>query len=151
MPDETYICGGCHDEKPWDECQPCHTDEGRMVLCQDCRDDRGDEPVYADGGVISEMAEQAARATQEQLEKELIGAWRAGYDWLHLYKELPGAFVHKPLSESVTLTYRVLPTDSPRPPRPDELHYIRSYDLRDVERPMVELARHERTVGDSDE
>lgn len=50
MPDETYLCEGCDDEKPWNDCQPCRTDEGRMVLCSDCREKRGVEPVYTDGG-----------------------------------------------------------------------------------------------------
>ncbi|MFW6435708.1 MAG: hypothetical protein ACOCY1_04935, partial [Halovenus sp.] len=47
----TWLCDGCDEPKPTDECWPCNTADGRLVLCPACRDERGVEPItLPDGG-----------------------------------------------------------------------------------------------------
>jgi len=41
-----------------EDCWPCNTDDGRLVLCPDCRDERSVEPItLTDGGVMSSARE----------------------------------------------------------------------------------------------
>jgi len=44
-----YLCDGCNDDQyPASKCWPCHTNNGRQVLCPDCRDQEGVEPILLD-------------------------------------------------------------------------------------------------------
>ena len=74
------------------------------------------------------VIEQAVREITERLEYELRGAWRVGYDYVHIYDEPPSP----PESGSFALRQYVLPTDLERPPRPPELIYRYTYDLNSV-------------------
>ena len=78
---------------------------------------------------------KAAEAHTEYLEKELRGAWRAGYDYLHVYSK------PKTSIEELSLVTYVLPSND-APPRPPSLTYDVTYDLAsvpdDVIRKMIE-------------
>jgi len=54
-----YLCDGCNDDQhPAEDCWPCNTDDGRLVLCPDYRDERSVEPItLTDGGVMSSARE----------------------------------------------------------------------------------------------
>lgn len=58
---ETWLCDGCDEPKPTDECWPCTTDDGQIVLCPDCRDERGVDPILPDGGQSAGVTEQIRR------------------------------------------------------------------------------------------
>jgi len=87
---------------------------------------------------LSDAVESAGRAVQERLEWELRGAWRAGYDWLHVYEPVRELARNAPGDFSVT--FRVLPSHSKTRPSPDELRYLHSYDLRGVSAGEVRAA-----------
>lgn len=77
--------------------------------------------------------DDAVEALHERLEKELLGAWRAGYDYLHVYNDHgTEPLGREGLSERYTINQYVLPGHSERPVRPDSLAYAYTYDLSDV-------------------
>lgn len=71
------------------------------------------------------VMERATRAMAERLDYELRGAWRAGYDYVHVYDEPPSP----PESGTFALRRYVLPTDEERPPRPSSLIYRYTYNI----------------------
>jgi len=77
---------------------------------------------------LSNAVDDAAAAVAERMEKELHGAWRAGYDYLHVYREA-GGLTTQELSEQVSITQYVLPSNNEHPIRPDELAYEYTYDI----------------------
>ena len=78
--------------------------------------------------ILTEAAEQLAQATTKRLEYELLGAWRSGYNYLHIYEPSPGQVAHRPMG-SIDVTQYVLPSNSKRRPDPTELRYVTTYDL----------------------
>jgi len=50
-----------------------------------------------------ELIRDAAEEMQERIEYELRGAWRAGYDYVHIYREHHN-LAKSPLSEQVMLS-----------------------------------------------
>ena len=78
--------------------------------------------------IVTDAADRAAKAFAERIEQELRGAWRAGYDYVHVYDELPSG---EP-GETFTLRQYVLPSNGEQPPRPPELQYRHTYDLTSV-------------------
>ena len=82
--------------------------------------------------LITDAHEKVMKAIHERLEKELRGAWRAGYDYVHVYAEPPGKALAQPLDESVTFTQYILPTNQKIPPQPETRYYRYTYDLTSV-------------------
>jgi hypothetical protein len=83
---------------------------------------------------LDSIASDVAIAHAERLEYELRGAWRAGYDYVHVYQESP---TPRPLaSESLEgwspPTRYVLPSDRQGRPDPNGLDYQHTYDLTSV-------------------
>lgn len=78
----------------------------------------------------TDMAAKASRSMKEQLEYELRGAWRAGYNYLHVYRDLPSRDDVGRMSW--TITQRVFPAYSEKPPEPDGVEYAYTYDVTDV-------------------
>jgi len=77
-----------------------------------------------------EATRTATRALAERLEYELRGAWRAGYDYLHVYDDhgepTPTA------SEYFTVRQYVLPSTRAEPPMPSDRRYLYTYDIGSV-------------------
>jgi hypothetical protein len=76
----------------------------------------------------SQTLKKARDAIAEQLEKELRGAWRAGYSYVHIYSPTLGDFDS---DATVTIKKGALPSDSKEPPRrcTGEWVYRYSYDI----------------------
>lgn len=78
--------------------------------------------------IVTDAVDRAVEAFADRLETELRGAWRAGYNYVHVYDELPSG---EP-GETFTLQQYVLPTDVEQPPHPPQLQYRYTYDLSSV-------------------
>lgn len=74
------------------------------------------------------VIKQTTREMAEQLDYELRGAWRAGYDYVHVYDEPPSP----PDSGTFTLRQYVLPTNAEQPPNPVGPIYRYTYDIGSV-------------------
>jgi len=98
---------------------------------------------------------EAARAIDDRLETELLGAWRAGYNWLHVYQplETANAAGAQDLTETITLGLIVYPTHHKRAPEavPTEYRYVQSYDLRSVSTTEMRAAMRDSVEGATDE
>lgn len=80
---------------------------------------------------LDTIAGDVAEKLNERLEKELLGAWRAGYELLHVYEE-PQHFTYEP-PEAWTISQYVLPAMKRwHRPEPPGLRYKYSYDLTSV-------------------
>lgn len=88
---------------------------------------------------IEKAASEATRKLHERLEKEILGAWRADYDYLHVYNthDIEGG------TERFAVSQAVYPSDcaSP-PPRLGEYHYKHSYELAGLTPEEVHESRH---------
>lgn len=70
----------------------------------------------------------------QRLEYELRGAWMAGFDYVHIYRETeepigPGT----ELSQALTFRRWVFPTNLRNPPDPPEREYEHTYDLAEAD------------------
>ena len=79
--------------------------------------------------MIQEATTRVAEAFAERLEYELRGAWRAGYDYVHVYDEDPAKRLSRELGDSFSVSQYVLPSNQKIPPRPDTRRYRHTYDL----------------------
>lgn len=75
----------------------------------------------------------------ERLEYEVLGAWRAGYSFLHVYH-----YDSTASAGSLIMRYYVIPSDSEKPPSATDGYRPETFDLRVIDRDMVR--RH---YGDS--
>lgn len=84
---------------------------------------------------ISDMVGKFTEEFAEQMAYELRGAWRAGYDYLHVY-DAPGPagpWDDTELKERLTVRQYVYPSHKGAPrPSPDALVYRYTYDLTSV-------------------
>jgi len=81
--------------------------------------------------VVRGALESAAEAYAQRMEYELRGAWRAGYDYVHVYEKEP-APAPENLSQNLTVREYVLPTHGPARPDPPGCRYRFTYDLASV-------------------
>ena len=79
--------------------------------------------VTEDSFLSTEAAEEAVRERLEHEEMELRGAWRAGYDYVHVFKYGP-----RPIAPRL-----FVPTNDPIPSDRDNHVYIHSYVLEDAD------------------
>jgi hypothetical protein len=84
-------------------------------------------------GITTEASERVAQAMNERLEKEVIGAWRAGYEYLHVHHPIQTTN-YEPISK-FTVRYKVLPSNQPAAD-PDGT-YSYSFDLSDLNPELV--------------
>lgn len=84
----------------------------------------------------TEAIETATRAINKRLDREVIAAWRAGYDYLH-FIDTPNAENWDPTHLAFNYTYRVIPSDKPRYAVEYGGH-AETYDLRGLDRKTVE-------------
>lgn len=78
--------------------------------------------------LLTTYTNHAARELNQRLEYELRGAWRAGYDYLHLYDGTqlsidPDSDGTDPPRQRFTIGWAVIPSTHPRPPR----HQVGNY------------------------
>jgi len=83
-------------------------------------------------GIASDAIRDATREITKRLDYELRGAWRAGYDYVHVYADPPGFRRHTDLSEQFAVTQYILPSNQEQPPRPETRQYRYTYDLASV-------------------
>jgi len=86
---------------------------------------------------VSEVAKELAK----KLDYELRAAWRLGYNYVHVYDDIP---LHSPTesggTEQFTVSFRTFKAYSKEPIRPDGLVYRETYDLTDVSDAEVRAA-----------
>lgn len=72
----------------------------------------------------TDIIDEIAKASVEQLEYEILGAWRAGYDYLHVCE--------RPNTHSFGYKRRVKPSNREKPPRTYRKRSwsVETYDLR---------------------
>jgi len=82
---------------------------------------------------VTDAVRSAVKAQTERLERELRGAWRAGYDYVHVYNPVaPGSVSSEPL-EALTLKMVVHPSNRERPVLLDVYRYSYTYDLTNAD------------------
>lgn len=90
-------------------------------------------------GHTTDALDELLDAYNDRLEKELRGAWRAGYNYLHVYAKRAPTDVP---SDMYSIRNAVLPTDVERLPEPEGWVYEHTYDIGgvpdDVVRRMLE-------------
>ena len=79
---------------------------------------------------LTDVVERMTRAYTERLEREILGAWRAGYDYLHVYRGEPLPDSGRPMGHKISRY--VLPTDEKHPPKPDRYVYEHTYCIGDT-------------------
>lgn len=79
-----------------------------------------------DTDILTDATREASLELAERLEYELKGAWRADYDYVHLYTKIvdpdPGGD-----TDEITLRQAVLPSDREEPPNPPGYRYAHTY------------------------
>lgn len=82
--------------------------------------------IQATNDRLNEMIETKARRHNEWIEREVLGAWMAGYDYLHHAK--------RPVHHSAGAKERCYPSNSEKPKRVHRRYgsswTVRTYDLR---------------------
>jgi hypothetical protein len=102
---------------------------------------------------FNDVLRKQTRAYSERMEKELHGAWRAGYDYAHVYNHLHIADPTR--MDPYTVRQYVLPSNTQAPPKttPD-MDYSYTYDLTEVPDHVIraaikgELEKYERINTD---
>jgi len=85
---------------------------------------------------LGDLSAEVTKEFNERLEYEILGAWRAGYDFLHVYEE--DTLSTQPLGtvdmveDALTFSQYVLPSNNEHPIRPDGVAYAYTYDLTSV-------------------
>lgn len=81
--------------------------------------------------VLTHVVDDLVRASAEREEYMLYGAWRAGYDYVHVHN--PTAPMHTDGGgEYVTVSRKLIPSNAPKPHRPAGYVYAFTYDLTDL-------------------
>jgi len=84
---------------------------------------------------LESLVTDAADAWHERLEKELFGAWRAGYDYLHIYADEPEPLGREPLANATVLGTRyVIPSRNREPMLRDHsgIQYLHTYNFETI-------------------
>lgn len=88
--------------------------------------------------MMDDTIQDAITEMSAQMDYELRGAWRAGYNWLHVYDK-PADRTIADTDERMLfrLSMYVHPSYQKEPPQPDDLVYRYSYELNDLSRELV--------------
>lgn len=81
--------------------------------------------------LLDDVQRRVTNAHAERLDYHLRGAWRAGYDYVHIYDPIPGA---------LGVTMYVYPSHEPSRPDPPDLRYRHTYDLTSVPDDVIRRA-----------
>lgn len=91
--------------------------------------------------IAGNLTERLSQQYAERRDRELHGAWRAGYDYLHVYQEpATHSLAREPLAESFTMSHYVLPSNNQHPTTPDSLEYHHTYDIGSVPDHVIRAA-----------
>jgi hypothetical protein len=82
--------------------------------------------------IVTDAAHEMMLGLAERMEYELRAAWRAGYDYVHVYGDGPGDIRSVELDEQFSVTQYILPSNQKQPPRPQTREYRYTYDLTSV-------------------
>ena len=122
-------------------------------------DEYGLEPVVSESDVemwkqsVAEATQRAAldmsstreltRRVMERLERELEGAWRAGFDFLYVvtHNEIVGW--DDPSREAFTVKQSYIPSNRPDRHPPNPMDVMKRYDLRNVSYAEIQDAKGE--------
>lgn len=86
--------------------------------------------------LTTEKLDSVVDTFAERIDRELRAAWRADYEYVHVYTTL----THAP-TDTPAPNIRLLPSESAARPDPADLRYVYSYDLSSVDAERVrELA-----------
>ena len=77
----------------------------------------------------SDAMETVMDAVAERMEKELYGAWRAGFKYVHVYQMLDYGGLRL---ETFSVKQAVVPSHTENPPKHPSAQYLHTYDLTDV-------------------
>lgn len=92
----------------------------------DMDDRHGDE-------VLQSATREASREMARQLEYELLGAWRAGYDYVHHYIDMTYVSGGDAFEFRMRFRQYVLPSNTTERPSPDGKRYVDTYVLKGVD------------------
>lgn len=92
--------------------------------------------------LVSDAVEETTNAVAERLDYHLRGAWRAGYEYVHIFHPVPEleGVMNADREDYFTTTIGVLPSNLEKPPQPDGYRYQYSYDLSDVDDEAIRAA-----------
>lgn len=82
--------------------------------------------------LVLDIAEDFAREVRRKMEYEVRAAWRAGYDYVHVYEDA-GMQLSGSIEEDFTFRQYILPANEIecRPNPPDKIYRF-SYDLNSI-------------------
>lgn len=84
---------------------------------------------------VESVVTDAVDAWHDRLETELFGAWRAGYDYLHIYADEPQPLGREPLENATVFGGRyVVPSRNREPTLRDHsgIQYLHTYDFETI-------------------
>lgn len=83
----------------------------------------------------SSAIEEIARSMSERLDKEIVGAWRAGYDYLHVYDNVGqmGTYEDQVPMGGFMVKKGVLPSNTKKAISTGDWVYRYTYELNDEE------------------
>lgn len=104
---------------------------------------------HIDTDRLDELLEAIISGYQERLERELIGAWMAGYDYLDVAQDHHHASTQAGGTVMQPMRYAFIPRTDPAPDAPviTENYRVERYDLRVLDR---ETADHYRPFWGDD-
>lgn len=87
-------------------------------------------PLSDTAGLFEDATEAYIEAYQRKLDRHLRGAWRAGYDYLHIYTEGQAYELSREVDASpFKMDTVVFPSNTKRRPNPDGYRYMHTYDI----------------------
>lgn len=79
------------------------------------------------------MGDSIIRNIRENIERDIHGAWRAGYDFLHIYRSKIHCGKHDMELEDTILKIYTYPSNRKTPPDVEGLNYKYTHDLKSVD------------------
>lgn len=100
-----------------------------------------DDAITFDPDLITEITDRLMERIAERREHDLRGAWRAGYDYVHVYRRPAPALGRPPLAAGTMLSDPDARVPSNDPPEADRYRdYKFSYDLTSVPDDVIRRA-----------
>ena len=94
-----------------------------------------------DTDAINQALADMSRKAAERMDYELRGAWRAGYDYLHVYDTLACEGLR---GDPFSVQQAILASNGEEPPEPPGYRYKYTYDIGAVDDAVIRAAIRER-------